>query len=111
MKKPDYKIPFNTQTGRMEPYADKWKVEQGLIKFEYNYTFFATMVYVGYYRGRSAAGLQFRDTKTNKHYEMFMTDFDKIVKLMDKGLLTGYFTFCKRGQNYGIKYVGETDEG
>lgn len=44
-------------------------------------------------------------TITGKEYMMFLADFSNIVELLVEGKLTGTFTFCKRGANYGVKYV------
>jgi hypothetical protein len=67
-----------------------------------NVPFSAIMTYDGYYRGRSAAGMTFKDEK-GIPYTVFLTDFEKFIPIMDKGVVTGTFIYCKRGRNYGIK--------
>lgn len=67
-----------------------------------NDPFDALLIYNGYYRGRSAAGMRFRDVQ-DIPYTVFLTDFEKMVWIMDKGVVRGKFIYCKRGKNYGIK--------
>lgn len=70
-----------------------------------NYKWEDTINYNGYGRGRSSCVIYFWSVYHHQNMQMFMTDFDNIVKQMNYGQLTGTFTFCKRGQNYGIKLV------
>ena len=70
-----------------------------------NFEWEDTIEYECFGRGTSAAHLYFRSTITGKSYQMFLKDFEDIVKLLVDGKVTGTFTFCKRGQNYGIKIV------
>jgi hypothetical protein len=65
------------------------------------------LVYMSYYRGRSAAGGTFTNTK-GQIFTVFMTDMDKFIPLMINGKIKGKFIYCKRGQNYGVTlYTGE----
>ena len=62
--------------------------------------------YIGYGRGRSSIKLYFKSRLSNKEYEMFMSDFNKLmIDGKFDNPLKGKFTFCKRGLNYGIKLI------
>jgi hypothetical protein len=69
-----------------------------------NKVFEETLTYAGYGRGRSSAVFYFKDS-TGADYQMFMTDMDDLLKSKDilNGQVAATWTFCKRGQNYGIK--------
>ena len=72
-----------------------------------NFEFKDRLKYLCYSRGRSSAKIHFKSEITNKKYEMFLTDFDDLMKGQgfNKNIVEGTFTFCKRGANYGIKLV------
>ena len=71
-----------------------------------NYQFEDTLEYNGYSRGRSAAYLNFVSKVTGRKYTMFLTDFDTYaVNKMEKGIIQGWFTFSKRGKNFGLTIV------
>ena len=70
-----------------------------------NYEFTTTLTYYGYCRGCSACNIMFRSPDFKQTLYMFMTDFDEVVDRLINGKLSGTFTFCKRGMNYGIKMV------
>lgn len=67
-----------------------------------NVPFYAVMTYVGYYRGRSAAGMRIED-EFGIPYTVFLTDFDAIIRRMTHGKIKDTFIYCKRGRSYGIK--------
>lgn len=74
--------------------------------------FRATLVYAGYARGRSAAYFYWKDVATGISYPMFMSGMDQV---MDSGFvegnrITGRFTVVKKGQNYGLSYLGPAEE-
>lgn len=66
-----------------------------------NVPFKDTLYYDGFYRGRSAAGMVFRNA-AGQVFTVFLTDMDKFIPLMEKGKVTAEFIFCKRGKNYGV---------
>lgn len=70
-------------------------------------TFEATLKYIDYSRGRSSVKMEFIDTLSDIKYEMFISEFDRIMKLnVFKGCeITGKFGFHKRGQNFGVRYI------
>lgn len=59
------------------------------------------LVYDSFYRGRSAAGTLFTNSK-GQRFTVFMTDLDKFIPLMVQGKIKGKFIYCKRGKNYGV---------
>jgi hypothetical protein len=62
---------------------------------------------VGFYRGRSAAGMNFENDK-HQQFTVFMKDMDSFIPLMVKGVIEGNFIYCKRGRNYGVTlFTGE----
>lgn len=64
-----------------------------------------TLHYKGYGRGRSAVTFYWVDQ--NEHeYPMFIKDVDELLKLdMGTSSVHAVFTYVKRGQNYGIKFL------
>jgi len=105
--KGNYQIPFS-QTMRngvlsgpyhLDSYPERHSV------WKDNYEFKATLVLTGYSRGRSAARMCLLDQDTGSEYEMFLTDFCDILEDIVHGAITGTWTFCKRGMNYGIRMV------
>ena len=68
-----------------------------------NYTFFDTLIFDGYSRGRSAANMILKSKKLNIKYSVFMSDIGEIIMKMNKGEISDNFTFTKKGANYGMK--------
>lgn len=101
MAKTPYKIPFNKKGDQMT-YADHYVHE-----WRENSVFQMALTFETYGRGRSSVVLIFRGRKKAK-YSMFMTDANNVIPLMNKGKINEYWTFQKRGQNYGIRLA--TDE-
>ena len=85
----------------MQRYMDKYN-----LRWIDNYEFEDTLKYSGYSRGNSSCTVQFKSINDNKEYTMFMKELDDCIDKLIEGKLTGKFTFCKCGQNYGIKYLG-----
>lgn len=75
-----------------------------------NKVFKETLNYIGFSRGRSSATFVFKDG-TGAEYPMFMKDMDELLstKNIDEGRVSGFWTFCKRGQNYGIRLATEKE--
>lgn len=69
-----------------------------------------TMLLVGQQRGRSAAFflLVGRDHQT---YPMFMSDSLEMMQTatIARGTVTGHWTVVKKGRNFGLKYLPETE--
>ena len=64
-----------------------------------------TLHYKGYGRGRSAVTFYWVD-QNGHEYPMFIKDIDELLKLdMGTSSVHAVFTYVKRGQNYGIKFL------
>ena len=101
-KKGNYQIPFDANGNQLHD-PDSWIGLEG----RDTHVFEASLRYAGYCRGRSAAYMQFVRVDTRASVVVFLGDFDPIVERMVNGEVTGRFTFCKRGQNYGCCLVEE----
>lgn len=107
MPKPSWKLIVG-EDGKVRTYAySKRDMEFYNLHYEDNFEWEDELEYSGFGRGTSAAHLYFRSTKTHKEYQMFLTDFNDIVELLVKGKLSGTFTYCKRGMNYGVKFINK----
>lgn len=118
--KRDYCIPFSPTTGDHYYYVgrdltdeqERLCNEQGVlasddekIVWRANVPFAATLKYIGYGRGRSSAYFIFED-RHGHQYNMFMTDADDmILRGIDLLHAQGTFSFIKRGNNYGIRFI------
>jgi hypothetical protein len=79
------------------------------IVWKENFEFEDTLELTGMSRGRSAANFNLKSITDGKNYNLFMTDTVDLIQnsTINKGKITGRWTFCKRGQNYGVKIVKE----
>lgn len=85
-------------------YSDD-KVTQGNIEWRPNEEIELTLYYGGYTRGRSAVTFYWVDANGHE-YPMFIKDFEDMMLRVDTiKPAKGIFTYVKRGQNYGIKFV------
>lgn len=89
-------------TGERELCVPEWRTPEPMK---------ATLVYVGYARGRSAAYFIWRHSITGTRYPMFMTDFDEMMRTRTIPIQGVHATWieCKRGQNYGIRIATEAE--
>lgn len=109
MANTNIQIPFDVNG--MQPYPYKWSEN---FHWKENYEFEDTLEITGFGRGRSSATFSLEDSKGNR-YSMFMKDMTEMIKstTITKGKVHGKWTFCKRGMNYGIRYIDaspDTDE-
>jgi hypothetical protein len=77
-----------------------------------NFEFEDTLRYVGYGGGRSAMSMKVESTTTGKKYRMFWAYFDKLIRRSDiqpGPTFTGKWTFVKKGKNYSIRPLGQTE--
>ena len=83
---------------RIQPYTIK------------NFIFKDTFKFKGFGRGRSSAVGIFRNEDGTLSSSMFLSNVSDVILLGGCDLLnlSGYFTMCKKGANYGLKYLGET---
>lgn len=74
-------------------------------KWIQNYTWSDTLTLVEMGRGQSAAFFVLKSEISGKTYYMFMKDLlDMILsRTIEKGKISGNFTYVKRGNNYGVK--------
>lgn len=101
-------IPFDKKSDNMLDYT--WGAigeETATVAWKENYEFNDTLEFTHFTRGRSSVKAHFKSFTDGKLYEMFLTDFEKVVLSgkLDHAELSGFFTFCKRGANYGIKMI------
>ena len=75
-----------------------------------NFIFKDTFKFEGFSRGRSSATGDFTNEAKNLSSSMFLSNVSDVILLGGCDLLnlSGYFTMCKKGANYGLKYLGET---
>lgn len=64
-----------------------------------------TLEFVDFERGRSAARAILRRS-SGVTVSMFLHDFEPVLKCMKYGKFTGKFEYCKRGENYGVRFAG-----
>ncbi len=108
--KPVIQIPFYT-TG---PYKGLAGYPDGYWPMEWrdNHVFMDHLLFDDFQRGRSAAHAVFKSTTSGDRYEMFLTDLGDVIKRMgltNGGGIAAYFTFVKRGMNYGIRLATEVE--
>jgi len=74
-----------------------------------NSEFDDTMIASDMSRGCSAANFELISKTSGKCFNMFMRDMLDMVKNANiaKGEIVGRWTYCKRGRNYGIKFISE----
>ena len=69
-----------------------------------------TLHYKDYGRGRSSVTFYWVDDN-GRRYPMFITDMDELLKQdMGTSNVHAIFTYVKRGQNYGIKFLRKVEE-
>ena len=75
-----------------------------------NFIFRDTFKFKGFERGRSSAVGIFRNEDGTLSSSMFLSNVSDVILLGGCDLLnlSGYFCVCKKGANYGLKYLGET---
>ena len=82
-----------------------------------NFIFKDTFKFEGFSRGRSSAvgyygtiTADFTNEDNTLTSSMFLSNISDVILLGGCDLLnlSGYFTVCKKGANYGLKYLGET---
>lgn len=75
-----------------------------------NFIFKDTFKFKGFERGRSSAVGIFRNEDGTLSSSMFLSNVSDVILLGDCDLtnLSGFFTMCKKGANYGLKYLGDT---
>ena len=107
MSKTKLEVPFDKE-GNMSGY-DYGFTESWLAL---DHTFDASMKYIGYTKGRSSVKMLFIDIVTDRQYEMFLNEFDRLIKLgeIDDSYLSGKFGFSKKGVNYGLRFINKENK-
>ena len=104
-------IPVKRDTEEMFNYVGTMYecIPEGNEQFKWvpNHLWSDTINIIDYERGNSAARFVLLSEVTGKRYYMFMTDMLYMIKThnIEKGRISGAFTYVKRGKNYGIKTV------
>lgn len=75
-----------------------------------NFIFKDTFKFKSFSRGRSSVTADFINEDNTLATSMFLSNVSDVILLGGCDLLnlSGYFTMCKKGMNYGLKYLGET---
>lgn len=113
-----FMVPFSIHNGMMLEYTgclpdsiqdENWN--HGRWEWKENFVFHDDMKFTGFSRGCSSAKAVFESRLDGKQYAMFLTDLADAIsgERFFKDRLIGYFTFCKRGQNYGVKIVDKEE--
>jgi hypothetical protein len=111
-----YKIPFQVREGkaRMLEYSayneptvpplpggvSPWTGTYWPTEWRDNYEFDARLKYVGYFKGRSSARMEFMNMDNMETYSMTLHEFNDHAEKMVNGVLPGRWTFRKQGANY-----------
>lgn len=111
-KKCSYLIPVERATGTVPrsfrvhhpAYANLYAEQYAMIE---NYQFQETFSVDLIARGKSATWINLTAASTGKVSHMFLSDFAKAIKQtnMNRGVISGTWTYTKRGKYYGIKLV------
>lgn len=96
----DYQIPF--QDGNQIDYEIYWGKPFEMVD---NFVFEDTLTYTNYGKGRSAITFYFTRESNGKEVTMFASNLSEVIPRFVNGKLTGQFTFCKKGQNYGCRML------
>lgn len=94
-----------------EDHWRKW-TERDAKDYDYDWLdpeeFVDTFTITGYYRGRSAAGLELKSGTSGGDCCMMIKDLTFMVMNADiqGGKVTGRWIYKKRGQNYSVEYLG-----
>ena len=98
-----YQIPFDKYG--LVSYVDEFTERLNKdFHWKDNYNFYDELQYFDYRKGRSSVQFYFRSLLNKQEYPMFISDFHKVLlnKQLKNNIITGNFTFHKKGCNYGI---------
>lgn len=108
MAKKEYKIPFQ-QNGNLlgyvgygNNYYDYTERKELPIIWEDNLIFKDSFEYSGYSKGRSSFHIYLKSNINNRIHFVIIGDYDKMIKAgwMKNNVISGQFTFAKRGANF-----------
>jgi len=104
-KKGDYQIPFDPDGNQQDYPTRTWRKDRPVDpKWRDNFTFTDTLTLKTYGRGRSS--ITFTMSRADgKTVSVFVSDFCDMASSENfkAGSITGNFTFCKKGMNYGCR--------
>lgn len=98
----NYQIPFD-EDGNQQDYEINYSWIKS--KMVDNFIFEDTLEYESYGRGRSSISFTFK-RQNGKTVSVFASNLIEFIPYFIDGKITGLFTFVKKGQNYGCKYLG-----
>lgn len=103
----DGDIPFDAK-GNQEHYPEVWCGSKTVWKP--NFRFHGRLIFLEFTRGRSAAYAQFARLESGQQrgrVTVFLKDLADMIQHPGwrGGIIEAEFTFCKRGQNYGLQLV------
>lgn len=103
---PAAEVPYDEQGNLLHHPSDKgWNKETD---WRPNKPFTAPMTLITWARGRSAAYFIWADPQ-GRRFPMFMNQIHDLLMAttVQEGEVTGRWDVVKRGQNYGLRYLGE----
>lgn len=121
----NYTIPFDLEGNQLHyptnytvesaAVTNKWRAEQNyfpipdqwIMVWVPNRPFGGSYQFVDISRGRSAAYFNLKNVNTGKDATMFMKDVLGAIPFFIRGYLNGTFAYCKRGANFGIRFLHE----
>jgi len=103
-----YEIPFDADGNQLDyPLGDQeYPTHKARTFWRSNHSFQDTLTLLRYGRGRSSVTFTLARTD-GKTVSVFVSDFVDMVRIMERGRVSGTFTFTKRGLNYGCQLVEE----
>lgn len=98
-------LPWSDDGKHLQHYARRGDEDT---RWESNLEFPATLRLVGTSRGRSAAYFNWVQDTTGQTYPMFMSSMADLLgsDVVVRGVASGRWIGVKRGENYGIAWVG-----
>jgi len=108
-KPPVYQVPFD-RSGALMHWADSRKsayTSDKAAEWRDPEPFQATLRVIGIQRGRSAAYFRLADDLA-RCWPMFMKEILELVQVavINQGTVEGWWIPVKRGQNFGLRYLG-----
>jgi len=109
------KVPFDLDRKRQLHYPEH------KVLWRDNFIFEGNLIFKEFSRGRSSVIAHFDATVFDADRggppflremfdcSMFISDLGEAMRFLSNGALRGRFTFCKKGNNYGVKFLGNFD--
>lgn len=70
-----------------------------------NFEFQDVLEYDDYGKSSYSTHFYMKAVHGGRKYRVFLKDLDLFIKEMNRGVMAGTFTFCKRGEKFGLKPV------